>query len=178
MRLLFFAFTALITTACNNNTTTAEERTDSTAEQKADTNEPGVPAEHPSVEIPEADVVASRCYWKILNRDTFAIRLDQSGNSVTGKLSFDNFEKDASSGIVRGKVEGNIIKLWYNFASEGMNSVMEVYFKKEGDQLLRGIGPVDVKGDSSYFTDPAAIEYRQDQSFNKIPCATLPGKYK
>ncbi len=61
---------------------------------------------------------------------------------------------------------------------EGMNSVMEVYFKKEGDQLLRGIGPVDAKGDSSYYTDHSAIQYTQDQSFTKLPCEALPGKYK
>lgn len=124
----------------------------------------------------DADV--SGCYMKILQRDTLTIKLDQTKNVVTGKLTFDNYQKDGSTGTVHGTIDGNIIKLWYNFASEGMNSVMEVYFKKEGERLLRGIGPVDVKGDTSYFTNPSAIQFVKDQAFGKISCEDLPTKYK
>jgi hypothetical protein len=176
MRILFFVFAAVFMMACNNNTTTTEERTDSTVMQTPDNNEP-VPSTKPE-EKPTANVDASGCYWKILKRDTLTIMLKQSGNAVTGKLSFDNFEKDGSSGSVHGIVDGSIIRLWYNFASEGMNSVMEIYFKKEADQLLRGIGPVDAKGDSSYYTNHSAITYTQDQSFAKLACEELPDKYK
>ncbi len=177
MRILFFVFATACITACNSNTSNTKEITDSTATQSSENNGASS-ANNQSGESPSANVDASGCYWKILKRDTLAIQLNQTGNNVTGKLSFDNFEKDGSSGTVRGTTEGNIIKLWYNFASEGMNSVMEVYFKKEGDQLLRGIGPVDAKGDSSYYTDHSAIQYTQDQSFTKLPCEALPGKYK
>src|SRR5688572_14328144 len=69
------------------------------------------------------------CYMQVLARDTFAASLQQDGTNITGKLSFDNFEKDGSTGSVKGEREDNIIKLLYSFASEGTNSVMEIYFK-------------------------------------------------
>lgn len=120
----------------------------------------------------------SGCFWKITGRDTLVAWLVQTENTITGKLSFDNFEKDGSSGPVHGTVEGDIIKLWYSFESEGMKSVMETWFKKQGDSLLRGVGPSAVKADSSYFTDHNAIKFATDQSFQKVDCADVPGKYK
>ena len=96
---------------------------------------------------------------------------------VTGKLSFNNSEKDGSTGIVKGKMEDNILKLYYRFVSEGMNSVMEVYFKYEDGKLLRGIGDTGNKSDTSYFTNVAAIKYN-GSVLKKIDCTSLPGKYK
>lgn len=177
MRLLFIVFfAATLTVSCGNNST-SEQKIDTTVVQKNSSHKTDS-SNHDTSANPSPGVEVSGCYWKILKRDTFAIHLNQNGNTLSGKLSFDNFEKDASSGTVTGSIEGNIIKLIYNFASEGMNSVMEVYFKKEGDQLLRGIGSMDVKNDTSYFTDPNAIVYTPDQSFIKIPCEDLPSKYK
>ena len=51
------------------------------------------------------------CYMQVLGRDTFAASLQQQGNRVTGKLSFNNYEKDGSTGTVKGKMEDNILKL-------------------------------------------------------------------
>lgn len=180
MQIPFFVFVALAITACTDNTnTTTEDRTDSTVLENPDTNKSflDTSSDKPGKE-PSAIINVNGCYWEVLQRDTLAIKLNQTGIAVTGKLTFDNYQKDGSSGAVRGTVEGDIIKLWYNFASEGMNSVMEIYFKKQDGQLLRGIGPVDAKGDSSYYTDHTAIKYSQDQSFTKLPCEDLPGKYK
>lgn len=120
----------------------------------------------------------SGCFWKITGRDTLVAWLAQTENTITGKLSFDNFEKDGSRGIVHGTIEGDIIKLWYSFESEGMKSIMEVWYKKQGDSLLRGIGPSRVNADSSYFADRAAVTYDPDQALKKIDCAGVPEKYK
>jgi hypothetical protein len=176
MRIIYILFAMVAITSCTDNADTTKERTDSTIEQNHGKNEREPDSSNNEPGEKYADV--NGCYMKILKRDTIAIKLYQTGTSVTGKLTFDNYEKDGSTGSVHGMTEGNIIKLWYNFASEGMNSVMEVYFKKQGDQLLRGIGPFDVKGDTSFYTDHLAIQYAQDQSFGKLPCEELPGKYK
>ena len=120
----------------------------------------------------------SGCFWKITGRDTLVAWLAQTENTITGKLSFDNFEKDGSSGTVHGTIEGDIIKLWYSFESEGMKSVMEVWYKKQGDALLRGIGPSKVNADSSYFSDHSAIKFAEDQALKKVDCADVPERYK
>lgn len=118
------------------------------------------------------------CFRKILQRDTMVAAIINIGDSVTGRLNFDNFEKDGSSGTVHGRQDGDIIKLWYNFASEGTNSVMEVYFKKDGNQLVRGIGDIGTKGDTAYFTKPGSIQYDDKQAYEKLPCDSLLPKYR
>ena len=116
------------------NTTDAEKNTSSNTDQK-----------------PVAD--NSGCYMKIIGRDTAIVMLEQKGNDLTGKMLYDNFEKDGSRGVIKGKEDGDILKLWYDFNSEGMHSVMEVYFKKDNGRLLRGIGSMDQKNryDLFYF---------------------------
>lgn len=126
---------------------------------------------------PPADNIVEGCFMQVLQRDTFAASLKQNGNDVTGKLSFDNYEKDGSTGTVHGKLQGDVLKLFYSFASEGMNSVMEVYYKYDDGKLLRGTGEMNNKADTAYFTNPAAIKY-DGGALQKLPCETLPAKYK
>ncbi len=114
---------------------------------------------------------------KILKRDTMVLHLQQHGDSVTGKMNFDNYEKDSSSGEVKGVVDGDVIKLWYSFQSEGMHSTAELFFKQENGSLIRGIGDIISKADTSYFTDHSAITYPPDQSFSKIICSNIPSTY-
>lgn len=126
---------------------------------------------------PDDETIVEGCFMQVLQRDTFAANLHQNGKDITGKLSFDNYEKDGSTGTVNGKLEDDVLKLFYSFASEGMNSVMEVYFKYSDGKLVRGTGDMENKGDTAYFTDAAAIQY-QGEALQKLPCETLPAKYK
>ncbi len=66
----------------------------------------------------------------------------------------------------------------YSFKSEGMKSVMEVWFKQEGDKLLRGTGKMAIKARTSYFSNPAAINFNSGQILKKISCNEVPEKYK
>jgi hypothetical protein len=117
------------------------------------------------------------CYLQILNWDTFTASLQQQGNLVTGRMSFDNYEKDASTGTVSGKLQDDILKLNYAFASEGMTSVMELYFKYKDGILVRGIGEMNTKADTAYFINPALIKY-DGGALQKVDCQNLPDKYK
>lgn len=118
------------------------------------------------------------CFWKITGRDTLAAWLAQTENTITGKLSFDNFEKDASNGTVHGTIEGDIAKLWYSFESEGMKSIMEVWFKKQGDSLIRGTGSSRLRADSSYFADTTKVSFATGLVLQKTDCSGIPPKYK
>jgi len=112
-----------------------------------------------------------------LKRDTMLLHLQQNGETVLGKMNFDNYEKDGSTGTVSGVIENDIVKLWYNFQSEGMNSVMELYFKAADSSMVHGVGPMRNKADTAYFTDHSKIDYSKDQSLNKIDCSQVPKKY-
>ena len=120
---------------------------------------------------------ASGCYVKVLGRDTMVVQLVQNGNELSGKMTFDNYQKDGSSGRVSGRVDGNTAKLWYDFHSEGMNSVMEIWFRIGDEQLIRGIGSFGTKGDTAYYTNKPDIQYPDDQSFPKVECTKVPAKY-
>ena len=167
MRSIIF-FSSILFFSCNNNTTPEVSKEVEVQKEK----------DRDAIERSYSFTDMSGCFWKITGRDTLVAWLVQTENTIMGKLSFDNFEKDGSNGPVHGTVEGDIIKLWYSFESEGMKSVTETWFKKQGNSLLRGVGPSAVRADSSYFTDHTAVTFSADQSFQKVDCAEVPGKYK
>jgi hypothetical protein len=150
--------------ACNN-------KSQSTTSQSSDS---GIATSSDNKEKPAADVTG--CYMKILGRDTAILMLEQEGNMFTGKMLYDNYEKDGSRGTVKGKEDKEIIKLWYDFDSEGRHSVMEVYFKKENGNLLRGVGDMDAKTDTAYFL--SGINYSDKETFTKVDCDLIAWKLK
>jgi hypothetical protein len=120
----------------------------------------------------------SGCYLRVIKRDTLALRLEEKDSAVTGKLSFDNYEKDGSSGSVKGTVENNIVKLIYDFQSEGMHSVMDIYFKITDKGLIQGIGEVAARGDTTSYANPDKVDYPAANELLKISCEALDTKYK
>ncbi len=115
------------------------------------------------------------CYMKIIERDTAILMLEQKGKELSGKMLYDNYQKDGSHGTVKGKEDAGVIKLFYDFNSEGMRSVTEVYFKKENGRLLRGVGDMDTKGDTAYFT--SGINYSDKEAFTKVDCNLVKSKF-
>lgn len=157
---------AVLLFACNNNKK-VEEKDEALKEKERD-----------AIDKSYALTDFNGCFWQVTGRDTLAAWLAQTENTITGKLNFDNFEKDGSSGTVHGTIEGDIAILWYSFESEGMKSVMEVWFQKKGDSLIRGTGPSQQRADSSYFSDTSKVRFDNSQVLQKTDCANLPGKYK
>ena len=168
MKYIFFILLSGKLLSCDNNNQTNDQ---SDIGKSSDT---GKVTSSDSSEKPAVD--ASGCYLKIIGRDTAIIILEQKGKDLSGKMLYDNYEKDGSRGTVKGKEDGEILKLWYDFNSEGMHSVMEVYFKKENGRILRGVGSMDVKTDTTYFT--SGINYSDKEAFNKVDCGLVEGKLK
>lgn len=162
MKLLAFLFSLLLVASCNNSVQTNNVATDTNKKE-------------PAKEITHD---LSGCYLRVLKRDTLALSIQQKGDSVTGKLSFNNYEKDGSTGTVNGSIENNTLKLFYNFQSEGMQSVMEVYFKIADDMLIHGVGEVAAKSDTTYYANPGQLTYPESNRLIKIDCGKLDSKYK
>lgn len=114
-----------------------------------------------------------QCYWLIAAKDTYALKLNIIDTSVKGTALFKNFEKDSSHGSVQGEVAGDIIHLWYQFQSEGMTSVRELFFKKEGNQLVTGIAHEATRADTAYVPDPQTVQYT-GPVYVKTDCADIP----
>lgn len=104
------------------------------------------------------------CYVTTLAKDVYTLTiLSQEGELFNGTLSFKNFEKDSSSGTYKGIYKNGILLGDYSFQSEGMNSVMQVIFKKSGDEFLRGYGNLNTTGDR--FVDLNNITYDSSYPF-------------
>ena len=120
-----------------------------------------------------APLVGEQCYLFVASKDTYALKLNIIDTAVKGTAVFKNFEKDSNHGNVEGKIDGDIIHLWYNFQSEGMNSVRELYFKKEGDKLVTGTSSEATRADTAYVPDAKAVVYN-GAVYMKGDCASVP----
>lgn len=124
-----------------------------------------------SVPVLDSNVVVGQdliegCYVATLAKDVYTLTvLDQSGGTFSGNLSFKNFEKDSSSGTYNGTYADGILLGEYAFQSEGMDSVMQVIFKKTGESFVRGYGDVDETG--TRFTSLSDITYDTNAVFVK-----------
>lgn len=137
----------------------------------------------PVVQIPDI----RGCYATEPSRVDYRIAINsQSGSNVSGTLSFRNFEKDSSKGTFVGTFQNGILLVDYTFQSEGMTSVMQVIFKKSGNDFVRGYGPMNADG--TKFADLSKVTYDAKDSlsvFKKAECTpvevtksiTVSGKY-
>lgn len=112
------------------------------------------------------------CYVATLAKDVYSLAiLSQEKEKVSGTLVFKNFEKDSSAGTFEGEYKDGILFGEYAFRSEGMDSLMQVIFKKTENGFQRGFGDVDEETGTT-FTDLNAITYDNQYEFVKTdePC--------
>ncbi len=117
------------------------------------------------------------CFLRVLERDTLWLRMERTGDSLSGEMVFDNFEKDGSYGNVRGVVRDSLLEMVYFFHSEGMESVMQISFLQKGTSLVRGLGEIAVIGNSAYYVDKTHLEFAGD-TLQKVDCASLSARYE
>lgn len=127
--------------------------------------------EVPTVETPPVVVTEDSilgCYVSKLAKDIYVLRIESETNGiVSGKLAFNNFEKDSSSGSFTGTYANGILFGDYSFDSEGLHSDMQVIFKKEGQSFVRGYGSVKNEGEKVTFENLNAISYDANSTFIK-----------
>ena len=112
------------------------------------------------------------CYRFVRKRDTVRLRLRQQGRSLEGEMVFDNYQMDSSHGPVKGSLRGDTLLLWYNFQSEGMHSVMQLFFLQTPKGLLSGFGPRVNRGDTSVYEDFKKV-YFNTVFLEKVACEEL-----
>ena len=114
--------------------------------------------------------VITNCYDRV-NRDTIALITKTLGDSViTGLLRYKWFEKDENVGTIRGVFRGDTLFAQYNFRSEGSESIRDVVFLKRGNQMIEGIGPVEVIGTRQYFVNPKEIHFDSGIALTEGDC--------
>lgn len=126
--------------------------------------------DHSNHDTLQIETQALNCYRYVLKRDTILLQLQQRGDSITGVMSFDNYQKDSSHGDIKGHINKDTIYVLYNFLSEGMRSVMEIALLRTDSSLIRGIGPMINKADTLLYKDHQTISYKSGQKLDKVNC--------
>ena len=104
------------------------------------------------------------CYEAQLGKDLYSLAiLTQAGEAFEGTLRFKNYQKDSSSGPFVGTYIDGTLFGEYSFQSEGMDSVIQVIFKKSVDGFIRGYGKMNAAGDR--FANLNDITYNRSAVF-------------
>ncbi len=117
-----------------------------------------------------SDTLPAGCYSQLMGRDTAALQIETKGTHVTGSLSYNIFEKDRNDGTIQADQDGNIIKGWYLFKSEGIISVREVAWQLHGDELWPALGEVTQRNDTTLFASPGQLKFDSTRPFKKVAC--------
>ena len=112
------------------------------------------------------------CYQGIQDKDTIRMTLITKGDKLQyGKLSYDYFEKDHSEGTLVGAFRGDTLYAKYSFQSEGMMSVREVIFLKQGRNYIEGFGPVTEDHGKVVFQNLKAVQFNDAIPLMEVPCS-------
>lgn len=114
------------------------------------------------------------CWIYAHNKDTTQLQLTFSGNDFSGKLIYDNYQKDGSFGFYEGKLHGDTLIGNYRMMSEGMVSDLEKIYLLQDGKLDEGIGPMQDDG-SDYkmvFVSYDSVKFGELRNFEKTECST------
>ncbi|MGK6352868.1 hypothetical protein ACMGDE_16295 [Parapedobacter sp. DT-150] len=137
------ALSIVVSSACNPPATT--QRTDNAS------------ADSTAVPAAVAEAVTS-CYLHTRGRDTIMLQLSTRPDTVSGTLSFNNYQIDDSRGTVAGRYHGDTLIVMYDFHAEGTHNIQEEVFLRQGSMLIRGAG------------DRSKIDFSTGQVFQPVSC--------
>ncbi len=112
------------------------------------------------------------CYLSVVGKDSLQLSYTlYPTDSVKGKMSYDNFEKDGSTGKVYGIKSGDTLKLTYDMFSEGMHSLIDVRFLMKDNKLYEGIAALKQKNDSTVIiVNDKNVDFKSGRVLSPVKC--------
>ncbi|MEP6583459.1 MAG: hypothetical protein ABJA90_04310 [Ginsengibacter sp.] len=154
--ILFFFVISIVSCNSNDSESSVTKATEDT------------PATKPkNIQMPEG---ISGCYSYVLKKDSALLKLNISGDKVSGDLTYNLYEKDHNRGTIDGTVQDSLVIADYTFQSEGMTSVRQVVFKINGDSLFEGFGDIDMINDTARFKNISQLKFYEQRPFLKTAC--------
>lgn len=114
---------------------------------------------------------ATACYSIIEGDDVTAIQLTQNGESISGYYSWRPSEKDGAYGMLEGTESDGKIIANYTYIIEGSTQSEQVVFKREGNDIIQGVGELEEQGTKLLIKDINTLDWRE--RFTNTECATL-----
>ena len=112
------------------------------------------------------------CYLSVVGKDSLHLSYTlYPTDSVKGKMTYDNFEKDGSAGKVYGIKSGDTLKLTYDMLSEGMHSLIDVRFLTKDNKLYEGITALKQKNDSTVIiVNDKSVDFESGRVLSPVKC--------
>lgn len=102
-------------------------------------------------------------------QDSFAVKLIINGNSVSGEMKYLPWQKDASTGTLKGTKKNNVVKLIWTYWQEGMETVEKVAFKLNDGKAYQQVPAFNDRGEMYLPENP---EY--GEVYSLVDCSVLP----
>jgi hypothetical protein len=112
----------------------------------------------------------SFCYMGVTGKDSVFANIDDNLGTITGKMSYKNFEKDSNKGDISGYKSGDTLKLTYEFESEGKKSARDIFFIQKGNSLLEGIGEHKEENGQVKYANEKNVSYKDGQKLEAADC--------
>ena len=110
----------------------------------------------------------SGCYAATLGNDLLILKLDQKDrNLVFANISYLWSEKDQSNGQMVASYRNGILTGVYDFKSQGVSSMRELFFKGDKTGFKPGVGPIEIKEGYEQLKRPLQIKW--DENVNYEP---------
>ncbi|WP_231463279.1 MULTISPECIES: hypothetical protein [unclassified Pedobacter] len=111
------------------------------------------------------------CFTYDKNGDNVSLLIYGTGNNkVLGKLNYSLSGKDKNSGQFYGRTVGDTIIVDYKFQSEGVWSIRQVAWIRQGDKLLEGFGETYQDNDIVKFKNYRKLNYGTSIVLEKTIC--------
>lgn len=122
------------------------------------------------IETPKPVVSDAMCYASNTDGNDVEMRLDRSGDNVTGTLNYALKEKDSNKGTISGTMNGDVLIADYTFNAEGTTSVRQVAYQVKDGKATEGYGDMEEKNGKMVFKDPANISFGKGVVLTKVDC--------
>ena len=101
----------------------------------------------------------NRCYLYATGKDSIRMKLTQTGQSVSGELSYHLDAKDANTGNFDGVMKGDTLVANYTFKSEGKVSQRQEVMLRQGGDFIIGSGATKDQNGKQVFTDMKQVKF-------------------
>jgi len=115
-------------------------------------------------------IPSSTCYASITGKDTVKLKVEVFPNVVTGKLSYNLYQKDSNQGDFNGRVHGDTLLADYTFMSEGKSSARQVIFLIKEGIAVEGYGNMEEKDGTMVFKNIKEISFEKGLTLKKVVC--------
>lgn len=106
------------------------------------------------------------CYMAELPDDLYVFNVDyHDNNTVSADIYYKNINTEASRGVFVGSYTNGVIRGFYNFTSEGLESERELFFKGDKSGFITGNGPVEITNGIEKFKRPLQIKWNEDYKY-------------